>query len=409
MKESDPKNGIISARRMMLYLLLAIVVLSVISSAVYIISGTITDPVDAFFESVSGFTTTGLSVLDPVSIPDGMRIFRGACQWLGGCVSLCLIAFLLSAPKGNALEEASFYRAGISFKASLRRVFTVYLILTVALCALLAVSGLDIANCIFVAMSTVSTGGFSPGPVLSSGLSETFILLFMLLTAVSYPMYYYAAKGRSDKFEKNTEIMALLGIVICASIIVSGTLAITKTYGIRESFELGCFQTLSNLSTTGYVLDDVTKWPTFARTILALLSFIGGSSFSLTSGLKIARLIVIVRILSRSFVVRIHPKAVISTKLDGKQVPRSSASQMSTFLLMFFGAYIIGSFVISFEAPDLLSSLSLCASTLTNTGNSLYMSTSLGGFSIFMQLFLCVIMLIGRLELYALLLAFRNN
>ena len=407
MKNTDRNNRIMSARRVMVYSALAFLALSVISAAVYYFTGYLKNPAQAFFDSVSAFSTTGLSMFGrPDQLPVWLRIFRAASQWIGGGLTLAILALLISSPDGDSMggETAeTYYRFGRSFNTAFRRLILVYLSLTAVLLMLLAVTGCGFADSVCMAFSTVSTGGMSPGPVLKSGLSETVVMLFMMLTSISYPLYYYAVRKRTGKIEKNNEVTVFLGLMILFCVLVSGSLVVSGTYGFRESIELGCFHTVSNFSTTGFALDDISTWPSFAQSLLTIASFIGGSSFSLTSGIKIARMIVIVRILSSSFIVRLHPKAVISTKLNGTRVPRKMASQMSTFLLTFFAFFAAGTFLISFDAPDLMSSFGLCAAALTNTGNGFSFAFSMGSLNAFTLIVMSVLMLVGRLELYALL------
>ena len=407
MESLSKRSRIMSARRVMVYSALAFLVLSLISTAVYYFSGYVTDPARAFFESVSAFSTTGLSVFPrPSDLPEWLRLFRAACQWIGGGMSLAVLALIMSSPAGDSMAgetPETYYRFGRSFRTAFRRLILVYLSLTAALIILLIAIKLSFADALNVAFATVSTGGMSPGPVLTSGLSETVVMLFMLLTSISYPLYYYAVRKRSKKLEKNTEVTIYLGMIIAFCVLVSASLVLSGTYGFRESVELGCFQTVSNFSTTGFALDDISGWPSFAQALLAIASFVGGSSFSLASGIKVARMIVIVKILSRSFVVRLHPKAIVSTKLNSVQVPRKMAAQMSTFLLTFFLFFAVGSFIISFDAPDLQSSLALCASSLTNTGNGFSFPSFIGTLNDFTLIIMSLLMLIGRMELYALL------
>lgn len=398
-----------NARHVLIYSAAAFLVLSLISTAVYYFTGYLKDPFQGFFDSVSAFSATGLSLFPkPLELPVWLRIFRAGSQWIGGGMSLAILALLMSSPDGDSMAgeiTETFYRFGKSFNTAFKRLILVYLSLTAVLLILLAVTGCSLPDSVCVAFATISTGGMSPGPVLPNGFAETVVMAFMLLTSISYPLYYYAFRKRTRKIEKNTEVTMFLGIVVVFCVLISASLAISGTYGIRESIELGCFHTVSNISTTGLALDDISKWPTFARSLLTLASFIGGSSFSLTSGIKVARLIVVVKILSRSFTVRLHPNAVISSKLNGKQVPRKMAAQMSTFLLTFFAFFALGMFLISFDAPDILSSIDLCAASLTNTGNGFSFPFVMGTLSDFTLVVMSLLMLIGRLELYALLIA----
>ena len=247
----------------MVYSALAFLVLSLISTGVYYFTGYLNDPLRGFFDSVSAFSATGLSLFPkPLELPVWLRIFRAGCQWIGGGMSLAILALLMSSPDGDSMAgetSETFYRFGKSFNTAFKRLILVYLSLTVVLLALLAVTGCGFSDSVCVAFATISTGGMSPGPVLPNGFSETVVMAFMLLTSISYPIYYYAVRKRTRKLEKNTEVTVFLGIVVVLCVLVSASLAISGTYGVRESVELGCFHTVSNISTTGLALDDISK------------------------------------------------------------------------------------------------------------------------------------------------------
>ena len=259
-----------------------------------------------------------------------------------------------------------------------------------------------------MAFSTISTGGFTAGENLS-GLPEVIVFIFMILTIVSYPLYYYAVTGHSDRASKNTELKALLWIILGGCVLVSASLIISGTFDFRNSVEFGFFQTVSSLSTTGLQIVDISKWPSFAKTILTALSFIGGSSLSAGSGIKIIRLILIIKILSRSFTVRIHPKAIVTAKIDGKQLPRTTASAMSSFFLTYFAIFMLGVFVISFESTDWISCFEISSALLNNVGTWASSSVSIASFGPVMQVLLSFLMIAGRLEIYAMLIPFSRR
>ena len=402
MKEKRQK-GTLGIKTALLGSMGIFIVLSLISMAVYLASGTIADPFHALFESVSAFTDTGLSVLaKDAALPAWLLIFRSFCQWIGGAMLLAFFALIFSGSDILAPSTASFYRLGIQFRASLKRLFLVYAALTVSMFLLLLATGCTAADSLCAALSTVSSGGSIPAGALKSGLSETVVVLFMILTSISYPLYYYAVKGRTEKIDKSSELNVFIGIVIASCVIVCATLAINGTYDIRHSIEYGCFQTISNLSTTGHAIADISAWPSFAQSVIFLLSFAGGCSMSLAGGVRIVRLIVILRIISRSFTVRIHPKAVISTKVNKKQVPRHLAARMSAYLMTCILFYLIGVFVVSFESPDVISCFTMSAALITSTGPALAGNIVMSDVSAVSLLLWSVFMIMGRLELYAL-------
>ncbi|MBR5730879.1 MAG: TrkH family potassium uptake protein, partial [Firmicutes bacterium] len=374
-----------------------------ISMAVYLATGTISDPLQALFESVSAFTTTGLSVFPAGhELPGWLMLFRSACQWIGGILLLGFFALLFSGSDILAPSTASFYRLSIQFRASLKRLLMVYGALTAAMFLLLLATGCTARDAICAAFSTVSTGGSIPAGALKNGLSETMVVLFMILTSFSYPLYYYAVKGRTDKIDRSSELNVFMCMIVASCVIVCATLAVNGTYDLRHSIEYGCFQTISNMSTTGYAIADVSSWPSFAQSVLMLLSFAGGCSMSLAGGVRIVRLIVILKIVSRSFAVRIHPKAIISTKVNKKQVPRPIAARMSAYLMTCILFYLIGTFVISFESPDLISCFTMSAALLTSTGPVLAGNIVMSDVGSVSLLLWSLFMIMGRLELYAL-------
>ena len=399
----------ISARKVMWISLAGFLMLSILGAVVFLASGCITSPASAFFESVSAFTTTGTSFLGTgSSIPVWIIIFRSLWQWFGGAASLLLFACLLSESELWSPVINSFYHVGIRFKTTVKRLLITYLILTAAEFLLLAATGYGIADSLCAACSTVSTGGASLSNALS-GLSETTVFIFMILTMISYPLYYYAVSGHKEKLVRNSELKAIIWIILGGCVLVSASLLISGTYGFGDSVEYGFFHTVSSLSTTGFQISDISRWPSFAKTMLTLLSFIGGSSLSAASGIKIIRFVLIIKILSRSFTVRIHPKAIVTATINGKQLPRTTASAIASFFLTYFAIYMLGVFVISFEAPNFISCFDLSAAFINNVGTWAAEGVSIASFSPVMHVLMAFLMLAGRLELYAVLIPFSRD
>ena len=404
-----------TARRLMGFTLIAFLVMSLISTAVYLISGYITSPSAAFFESVSAFTTTGASVFENTAfLPDWLKIFRAFSQWAGGGATLVFLASLLTGMDSNdgssqGHASSALYRTGIRFTSIAKRLLITYAAMTVLEIIVLLICGFNFTGSLCLSLSTVSTGGFLPAGSFPSGMGETVIVIFMVLTCINYTLYYHAIKKHFDKFDKNSELYALLWIIIGASVLVCGNLYISGTYGLRESIEYGIFHTVSSLTTTGFKLVDLSGWPSFAKSILTVISFIGGSSCSLGSGIKLMRLIVVLRILSKSFTTRIHPHAVVSTKLNGRSMPSAATSAIGNFFLTYFAFYLAGAFIISFEASDVISCFTVSAALLNNVGLTVESSLSYAAVSPFMHIIMTVLMIAGRLELYAVIMPFTRK
>lgn len=391
-------------------------VASLISTAVYMISGYILAFGPAFFESVSAFTTTGATVFPFAPyLPNWLKIYRAACQWIGGGGTLIFLALLLSNvdssdtgfSRSNTADGA-IYRAGIRTSSIGKRLILTYVIMTVTEFLLLLVSGASLQDSICLSFSTISTGGFTAGAFIN-GFSETILVLFMIFTSINYTLYYHALKKHFDKFEKNTELNALLCILIGGAVLVSGSLLISGTYDIRDSIVNGVFQTVSSMSTTGFAVADTPMWPSFTKVILAVLSFIGGSSCSLASGIKILRVVTALKLISKSFTARIHPKAVVSTKINGKSISSEVSGSMGAFVLTYFVFYLLGAFIVSFESNSVLDCFAVSGALLNNVGTVFSTGFTFTELSPLMHVLLSFIMLAGRLELYAVLLPFSRK
>ena len=397
--------------------LAAFIVLSLISTVIYIAGGWITSPTAAFFESVSAFTTTGASVFqDTSALPDWLKVFRSFCQWAGGGLTLVFLASIVSntdAASGGLLRSDSassaLYRTGIRFTSIARRLLLTYLIMTVVQTILLFICGFTVLGSVCVSMSTISTGGFLPAGAIPSGMAETVTVLFMIFTCINYTLYYHAIKKHFDRFDTNSELYALVFIIAGASILVCVSLFASGTYDLRGSVENGIFHTVSFLTTTGFNSVDFAAWPPFAKAVLTLVSFIGGSSCSLGSGVKLMRIIVVFRMISTSFTSRIHTRAVVTTKVNGRRLPSEAANAISIFFLTYFTFYLIGAFAISFESRDIVSCFTVSAALLNNVGVAVESSINYAAVSPVMHILMSVLMLAGRLELYAVMIPFSRS
>ena len=399
----------VTVRKLMGITLAVFLAFSVLCTAVYLISGTIKSPAAAFFESVSAFTTTGTTVFEDVStFPVWLKIFRAFCQWLGGVSAILFFACLSGNAETWNESDSPVLQIGPRFTKAAKKLICSYCILTVIQIILLFLCRCTPLDAVCLSLSGISTGGFSTGMQIG-GMAEVIIFLFMILTMINYTIFYHAAAGHKDKFEKNTELSALLWIIVGGCLIVSADLLISGTYGLRESLEHGFFQTVSSMSTTGYMAADVSKWPSLAKTILTALSFIGGSSLSAASGIRVIRLVVILKILSRSFTVRIHPKAVVSPNVNGKQLNRESASAISSFFLTYIAIYLLGVFVISFESGNFISCFELSAALINNSGFCASGAVSISAFGPVLQILMSFLMIAGRLELYTVLIPFSRD
>jgi len=393
---------------------LIIIVLACLLGAIpYFTNGVSSNFMDAVFESVSAFSTTGASTIKNFSaLSNGMKLYRALGEWLGGGVTLIVIATALQnfSYEDNSLEKSSnsitLYRSGIRYSSIIKRLLLTYVILTVVCTLVLWIMGLLPGNSLILAFSCVSTGGFPLYAI--EGATEnnilTVLLVFMLLTCINYTVYYHLLKRHFGKIMSSTELFAFLMIVIVGSVIVVAGLYFSGTYGYQESVFYGVFESISYASTSGFDIVSVFSWPSIARLPLVIMSLIGGCSLSLGSGLSIMRTVLLFKLISRGFITRIHPAAVVTIKHNGKKVSGSVLTAIFSYFLVCIAAYIFCIFCISFEAGSLEEAFIVTNSLISNRGG-IYV----GSFGIINKIVMCIVMLLGRFEFYPLMIPFAKR
>lgn len=393
--------------------LIVFVVLSVLGAIPYYASGAVSSFADAVFESVSGFTTTGATAIsNETALPSWLILFRSFTQWVGGALVLVFLASLLkSFDSDSSLNKdagsAQLYRTGIRFYNIAMRLLTTYGAMTVVCFAALLAGGLKPLGAAVYAFSVVSTGGHGAGDLVNINLPngvETVILVFMMLTCINYTIYYHIIRKHFDKIQKSTELFAYFFFLVVGSAVVVTSLCTSGTYGFRDAVHYGIFETVSHTTTTGINITDTGTWPSFTKIILALLTYTGGCTASLGSGLKVMRVVILGKLIARSFIYRIHPNAVVAIKMNGKPVSDTVQKSVISHFLAMAAFFIAGAFLISFEAPSLEATLHITSYLINNTGGGV-----LTEYSGFMKIIMCIVMLAGRLEFHALLIPFTKE
>lgn len=373
--------------------------------------------INCFFESVAGFSTTGCSVLDINEVPMSMLMWRAMCHWMGGMGILVLLVSIFplwginnqsiataEAPGSHSTKiEANYSDIG-------RFLYISYFTLSAAEYALLVISPMDWYNALLTTCSSISTAGLIIRPD-SAWMYEleyvrAVVLIFTILSSMNYMVYFLLVKKKSSEAFSNIEVKFYLGIIAVATILVSLSLKISGTYdNLWQAVKDSLCQVVSFISTSGYFVCDYTQWPSFAVTILVLLLFIGGCSFSTSGSLKIIRIVVLLKLIKRGLLQQIHPRMVKAVMLDD-QTPVSSrtAAAITTHALLFFCVFILGCVFLSFNNFDMETTVTSAIGLFSNTGMALGLagcSGYFGMFNEFSQLVMSVIMIAGRLEMYA--------
>lgn len=419
-KVKKPKNMVLYQKAGFAATALSWILLSLAGCMPFWLSGEIPHFIDAFYETVSGFTTTGSTILNDVeALSKGMLMWRSFLHWLGG---MGVIVFLLAIiPKLGGQQNIFLMKAEspgpIIGKAVPRMrnyatmLYGVYIILTALEFILLLFGGLNVFEAINTSFSTAGTGGFgiynSNAAAFDSYYVQMVIAVFMLLFGVNFSVYLCLIARKFKQSLKFEELWIYLGIVAVSTAIIAFN--ISSIYKPYDAFHQSFFYVTSIISTTGFGLTDVNKWPELSKTIIIILTFIGASAGSTGGGFKISRIILLFKEVRKEFSLLVHPRNVKLVKMDGKAVNHDIMRTTSMYLVLYIGVFAISFLLVSIDNMDFTTSFTAVAANLNNTGPGLGAVGPVGNyadFSILSKIVFIFDMLAGRLEIYPLLLLF---
>lgn len=400
------------------------VICSLLGTLPFILSGSIKNFGFAFFESISGFTTTGATILTDIeSLPHGILFWRSMTQWLGGLgfilISLSLIPVVKSLNVQLTLTDFTGQatdKINPRVTGSAKRMISIYTILTLAEAILLVISGMPLFDSVCHSLTTMSTGGFSTRDHSISSFGSPAVLIitsvFMLTAATNLTLFYYAVKRNFKKIISNNEFVIYTILCLIFIMIVSVTLVIKPGIPAGKGILEGIFQTISIMTTTGFYNSDYSQWGGFLIFILFLLMLSGGTSGSASSGMKIVRILLIAKNARHEMRRMLHPSASLPVRLDKKVVAYDMVDNVLVFLILYLFTISISSIVVSIMGYDLITSFSTSAALLGNIGPSI---GALGPFSNYAAVpmagkwFFSFLMLLGRLELISVLIFFTRS
>ena len=395
------------------------IVFAFFGSLPFIFSGYVPSVSDAFFEAMSGFTTTGASILrDIEALPHGLLFWRALMQFMGGIGILVLCIAVLPI---FGVGSMNIYQAETStlpvgekykprFKDFARQIFRIYLILNIT-CFLLYLPDMDVFDALCHAFSTTATGGFSTKNA-SIGhypaYTQYITILFMLMGSIPFILFSYARKREFGKINKSEEFRFYLIVIAVASLIVCTGLFFDKNSAATALHE-GLFNVVSMTSTTGYVVNDYMQWRPPLYFIIFLLAFIGGCAGSTSGGMKIVRFLLLIRMMPLQFKRILHQNAIIQVKLNKQNVSGERLAHTLAFFIIFLCTYIAGVFLLMICGLNFTTAFGTSISCLANTGIGLDQTGPAGNFADLTAAakWLCsFLMLLGRLEVYSLLILF---
>jgi trk system potassium uptake protein TrkH len=400
------------------------IIFTLFATLPFLFSGTIKGFTNAFFEAMSGFTTTGATIVSDVeSLPHGILFWRALIQWLGGIGIIVVSLSILPVVKTiNVQLSTSDFTGQTSdkihpkIKESGKRLVVIYVILTLIEAAILALSGMPLFDAVCHSFSTMSTGGFSTHneglSAFSSPLIKVVITVFMFIAGTNMAIIYFGLKRNFRKIFSNNEFIYYIIICIVFSFIVSIVLMKETGLAFGRSLMDGTFQVISIISTTGFYTSNYSLWSSFLILILFILMFTGGTSGSTSGGIKIVRLMIMTKNNRMELRRLLHPNAYIPVRLNHKTVPQSIVYNVLVFVTLYFLIIILGALVISFMGYDIIESFGTSAAMLANIGPGF---GKLGPFSDYSALplagkwFMSLLMLLGRLELITVLILFSKS
>lgn len=395
--------------------------MALFGSLPYLVSGVIPSFSGAIFETISGYTTTGASVLNDIeAVPKGILFWRSTTQWIGGMGIIVLTIAILPILGIGGMEMFIAEAPGPTkdkihprIKETAKRLWAIYVILTGAETVLLMICGMSFYDALNHSFATISTGGFSTKQdsiaYFNSGWIELVITFFMFFSGVNFTVLYFMLKGQGKKILRNDEFRWYASIVLLVSLMVLPVVLVSTGAPVLNAIRDTVFQIVSVITTTGFVTADYTQWSSFTTMLFFILLFSGASAGSTAGGIKIVRIVLLIKNGVAEFKRRIHPRAIIPVMMDRKSVPQTIIDNLLAFLFLYLIVFVFSSLVMTSMGMDFLSSIGAVATSLGNVGPGIGSVGPVNNFAhvpAFGKVFLAFLMLLGRLELFTILILF---
>ena len=415
-----PKNKLLFARDGFAIVSASWVLISLFGALPFIFSGAIPSFIDALFETVSGFTTTGASILSDVeSLPRSILMWRSFTHWVGGMGVLVFIIAFLPLSGGQNMHIMKAESPGPSVSKLVPRVkntaiilYVIYIALTLLQFVFLLLAGNTVFDSVNLAFATAGTGGFgirNDSMASFAPSTQIIVTVFMLLFSINFNSYYLILK-RKFKDAMNTEVRVFLYIVTSAIVIIAfNILGSTGAENLGDAFRHSAFTVASLISTSGFSTLDFNLWPELSRTLLVFVMFIGACAGSTGGGIKVSRIILMFKGMTRELSKLTHPKEIKKITLDSRPVEHEVIRSTNAYIVCYIALFAVSVFLLSFNGYDSTTNFTAVTATINNIGpglNAVGPTSNFGFFSPFSKLVLIFDMIAGRLELFPVLVLF---
>lgn len=407
----------IRAKEGYLIVTLSWIVMSLFGTLPFLISGSIPRFIDALFETVSGFSTTGASILTDIeALPKSILYWRSMTHWIGGMGIIVLIVAILPALNVGGyqiyLSETSGFQSEKlhpRIAGTAKRLWGLYVAITISLVALLMAGGMNFFESVCHAFGAVATGGFSPKNTSIAGYPpyiQYIIMFFMLVSGINFVLLYALIKGKIRRFLTNQELRLYLFIIFISGVSIALMLYFKVGFPIERSFRESFFQVISIITATGYTTADYLSWPVPAWMLIFALMFVGACAGSTGGGVKVVRHLVFFKMILVNIKTMLHPNGIFPLRLNQKPIHEGIIGSVLNFLLIYILIFVVGSLLLSAMGIDMETSMGAMATTMGGIGPGLGTVGPASNFAhmpVLAKILLIFSMLLGRLELYTFL------
>lgn len=396
--------------------------MSLFGAVPFVITGEIPNFIDAVFETVSGFTTTGASILTDVeALSHTSLIWRSFTHWIGGMGVLVFLLAIIPLSGGSNINLMRAESPGPSvgklkpqMRSSAMALYKIYIAITILQIVILLISGMPLFDSLCLSFGTAGTGGFG---ILNDSIAsytvvqQWIITIFMIMFGVNFNFYYFMSQKQFKKAFEIEEVRVYL-CIIAASVVVISINILDQCTGVFDSITKAAFQVGSIITTTGYSTVNFDAWPTLSKAILVLLMFIGACAGSTGGGFKVSRVVILIKTGLKEINSYIHPKSIKKINMDGEPVEHDTIRSVNVYLVTYLLIFITSLLLVSIEGKDLITSFTAVTATYNNIGPGLGLvgpSANYDCMSYFSKIILTIDMLAGRLELFPLIILFHPS